>query len=106
VIDLVRDEVDSLVTHGITEAELERAKGHLKGSLVLSAEDPSSRMNRLGKQQLTTGEIISIDELIERFDRIEMDDMTSIINRILSQKDFMVTVVGPFDKGAFDRYAA
>ena len=29
---------------------------HLKGSLVLSAEDPSSRMNRLGKQQLTTGD--------------------------------------------------
>ena len=106
VIDIVRGEVDSLVTSGITEAELERAKGHLKGSLVLSAEDPSSRMNRLGKQQLTTGEIISIDELIEKFDRIEMDDMTSIINRIFSQKDFLVTIVGPFEKGAFDRNAA
>ena len=106
VIDLVRGEVDSLVTSGITDVELERAKGHLKGSLVLSAEDPSSRMNRLGKQQLTTGEIISIDELIEKFDRIEMDDMKSIIDRIFSQKDFLVTIVGPFDEGAFDRYAA
>src|SRR3712207_7874919 len=56
-------------SEGITEAEFERAKGHLKGSLVLSGEDPGSRMNRLGRQQLTTGEILSIDELIERFDR-------------------------------------
>jgi predicted Zn-dependent peptidase len=94
------------VTDGITEAELKRAKGHLKGSLVLSAEDPSSRMNRLGKQQLTTGEIISVDELIERFERIEMTDMKAIIDRVLADKDYLVTIVGPFDEGAFDRYAA
>jgi predicted Zn-dependent peptidase len=106
VIDLIRAEIDSLVTDGITEAELKRAKGHLKGSLVLSAEDPSSRMNRLGKQQLTTGEIISIDELIERFERIEMADMKAIIDRVLADKDYLVTIVGPFDEGAFDRYAA
>jgi predicted Zn-dependent peptidase len=106
VIDIVRTEIDSLVTNGITEAELERAKGHLKGSLVLNAEDPSSRMNRLGRQQLTTGEIVSVDELIKRFERIQMDDMRRIIDRILGQMNHLVTIVGPFDEDAFDSYAA
>ena len=106
VIDIVRTEIDSLVANGITEAELDRAKGHLKGSLVLSAEDPSSRMNRLGRQQLTTGEIVSVDELIKRFDRIQMDDMSRIIDRILGQMNHLVTIVGPFDEDAFDSYAA
>jgi predicted Zn-dependent peptidase len=106
VIDIIRNEIASLVSDGITEDELRRAKGHLKGSLVLSAEDPSSRMNRLGKQQLTTGEIISVDELIARFERIEMNDMRAVIDKVLGRKDYLVTIVGPFEEGAFDRYAA
>jgi predicted Zn-dependent peptidase len=106
VIDIVRGEVDAIVRDGITEAELERARGHIKGSLVLSAEDPGSRMNRLGRQQLTTGEILSIDELIAKFDAVEMDDVTRVANRVLGSKSFRVTVVGPFDEDAFDRYAA
>ena len=106
VIDIVRGEVDAIVRDGITEAELERARGHIKGSLVLSAEDPGSRMNRLGRQQLTTGEILSIDELIAKFDAVEMDDVTRVANRVLGSKNFRVTVVGPFDEDAFDRYAA
>ncbi|MGH2736919.1 MAG: M16 family metallopeptidase [Actinomycetota bacterium] len=106
VIDIVRTEFASLVDEGVTDAELKRAKGHLKGSLVLSAEDPGSRMNRLGKQQLTTGEIVSIDELIERFDGISLDDMRRVIDMVLRDSRFQVTVVGPFEEDAFDRYAA
>ena len=106
VIDLIRDEVRSVATDGITEAELERAKGHVKGSIVLSSEDPGSRMTRLGKQQVTTGEILSIDELIERYDRITMDDIRRVATSVLSGSDFQITVVGPFDADAFDRDAA
>jgi predicted Zn-dependent peptidase len=106
VMDIVRSEIDKLLTDGITEAEFERAKGHIKGSLVLSGEDPGSRMNRLGRQQLTTGEILSIDELIDRFDRLEIDDVHRVANTVLGPQSFRVTVVGPFEQGAFDQYAA
>jgi predicted Zn-dependent peptidase len=106
VIDIALSEVDSILTDGVTQAEFDRAKGHVRGSLVLSSEDPGSRMNRLGKQQLTTGEILSIDELIERFDRLTMDDVARVADLVLGSRNFQVTVVGPFDEGAFDRYAA
>ncbi len=106
VIDLVRAEIESIVQKGITDAELARSKGNVKGSLVLSSEDPGSRMNRLGRQQLTTGEILSIDELIARFDAIDMDDIRRVVETVLASAEFQVTVVGPFDENAFDRYAA
>jgi predicted Zn-dependent peptidase len=106
VIDIIRGEIDDILTTGVTKAEFDRAKGHVRGSLVLSSEDPGSRMNRLGKQQLTTGEILSIDELIARFDRLEMDDVARVAQMVLGSSAFQVTVVGPFDEGAFDRYAA
>ena len=106
VIDIALAEVDSVVTKGITEAELERAKGHVKGALVLSSEDPGSRMNRLGKGQITTGEILSIDELIEKFDSLTMDDIRRVGDAVLGGSRMRVTIVGPFEENAFDRYAA
>ncbi len=106
VIDIVRGEIDSILNDGITPAELARAKGHVRGALVLSSEDPGSRMNRLGKQQLTTGEIVSIDEMIDRFDAINLDDVKRVAQDVLGSGIFRVTVVGPFDEDAFDRYAA
>lgn len=106
VMDIVRAEIDSIVSNGITEAELERAKGHVKGSLVLSSEDPGSRMNRLGRQQITTGEILSVDEMIERYDNIGMDDVRRVASEVLGSGRYSVTVLGPFEEGAFDRFAA
>lgn len=106
VMDIFRTEIASLVSDGITEAELARAKGHVKGALVLSSEDPGSRMNQLGRQQLTSGEILSIDELIDRFDRLDMDDIDRVIAEVLDSGEWQTTVVGPFDEGAFDENAA
>jgi predicted Zn-dependent peptidase len=106
VMDIVFSEVDSILREGISESEFERAKGHIKGSLVLSSEDPGSRMNRLGRQQLTTGEILSIDEMIAKFDALQMEDVARVADSVLGSGGWQVTVVGPFDEGAFDRYAA
>lgn len=106
VIDIVSEQLSLAVEEGISEAELDRAKGHLKGSLVLSSEDPGSRMMRLGKSQLTTGEILSIDELIARVDAVTMDDVRRVSSAILGGDRKRVTVVGPFDEDAFDRFAA
>ncbi|MEA2447533.1 MAG: hypothetical protein QOK47_1170 [Actinomycetota bacterium] len=106
VIDIIHEEIQKILADGITEAELDRAKGHVKGALVLSSEDPGSRMNRLGRQQLTTGEILSIDELIEKFERLEMEDLRRVADHVLGSDRYQVTVVGPFDENAFDRFAA
>ncbi len=106
VLDIVQGEFGSILADGITDAELERAKGHLKGSLVLSSEDPGSRMNRLGKQQVTNGEILSVDELIGKIDGLEMTDIRRVAEMVFGSGSPRVTVVGPFEEGAFDRYAA
>ena len=106
VIGIVRAELASILKNGITKTELERAKGHLKGSLVLASEDPGSRMTRLGKAQLTTGEILSIDELIDRIERLQMDDVRRVADTVIGSGTQRVTVVGPFDEDAFDRHAA
>ena len=52
------------VARGPHREELERAKGHMKGSLVLSLEDPGGRMSRLGKSEIAHGEILSVSQML------------------------------------------
>ncbi len=106
VLDIVFEEIGAIVDKGITQSEFERARGHLRGSLVLASEDPSSRMNNIARQQLTTGEILSIDELIERYEAVTMDDVKRVTKAVFGTNRYQVTVVGPFEADAFDRFAA
>src|SRR5205807_2634867 len=85
---------------GLTEEEFLRAKGHMKGAFVLSLEDTSGRMSRLGKSELAQGEILSVDETLERIDAVSLDDARRVAERVFTQP-MALSVIGPFDEGAF-----
>ncbi len=59
-----RAELAKVAADGITEEELERGKGQLRGGLVLGLEDSGSRMSRIGKAELVHDELLGIDEVI------------------------------------------
>jgi predicted Zn-dependent peptidase len=106
VLSIVRDELDRVIADGLTEEELERGKGHLKGSLVLGLEDTSGRMSRLGKSELTSGEILSIDEIVRRVDEVTDTDVQAVAKEVLGGGPRALALIGPFDEEGFDRYIA
>jgi predicted Zn-dependent peptidase len=88
-------ELESIAEHGITQAELERGQGMLRGGLVLGLEDTSSRMNRLGKSEVAYGELLSIDDLLGRVAAVTLDDVRAVAADLLSAPRTL-TVMGPF----------
>ncbi|MEW6554933.1 MAG: pitrilysin family protein [Actinomycetota bacterium] len=96
VLELIKEEIDLLLERGISEEELERAKGHIKGNLVLSLEDSGSRMTRLGKAEICAGEILSLDELLRRIDVITTDDVRKLARDLFGARRLVATVIGPF----------
>ncbi len=96
VLDLIKEEIDLLLEKGITAAELERAKGHIKGNLVLSLEDSGSRMTRLGKAEICQGEILSLDELLRRVDAVAEEDVRKLAKDLFGSRKLVVTAIGPF----------
>ena len=61
-------ELDRLRRDGLSDAELEAAKGHLTGSLAMSLETSASRMRRLGRAEMVEGDVPSLDELVARIE--------------------------------------
>jgi predicted Zn-dependent peptidase len=98
VVDLIRRELADVAEHGLTAAEFDRAKGHMKGALVLSQEDPGGRMSRLGKSEIGHGEILTLSQMLRRVDAVSLEDARHVAERVLSQP-MSLTVLGPFRKG-------
>jgi len=94
VLETVRAELAKLATHGITDEELARGKGQLRGGLVLGLEDSASRMSRLGKAELVYDELLSIDEVIERIDAVTVDQVRELAAELFAQPE-VLAVVGP-----------
>lgn len=93
---LIRTELESVRADGITEVELARAKGQLRGSLVLGLEDTSSRMSRLAKAELLSGELPSLSEVLRRIDAVTADEVHLLAQDLFSQP-LSASAVGPFD---------
>jgi predicted Zn-dependent peptidase len=97
VLAICREEVEKITNHGITAEELDRGKGQLRGSLVLGLEDTGSRMSRIGKAELVYGDLLSVDDIIDRIDGVTLDEVSAVAAEVLAAKPTLA-VVGPFDE--------
>jgi predicted Zn-dependent peptidase len=83
---------------GVTEDELKRAKDHLKGSLMLSLESTSSRMNRLAKHELHFGSFLTLDQMLGAIDRVKHDEVQALVAELLDEDQLALTTLGPLDR--------
>ena len=96
VLSIVSAEVAKVVESGLTDAELDRGKGQVRGGIVLGLEDPSSRMTRLGKSELVYPGLEPVDEVLAAIDAVSHDDIRAIATEILTRPK-VLAVVGPYD---------
>ncbi|ANE47584.1 zinc protease [Paenibacillus swuensis] len=97
VLKITMEVMQDIARNGITDNELQKGKEQLKGSLILSLESTSSRMNRLGKNELMLGRHYTLDQIIERIDAVSMDDLRSLYGTIFGNP-FAMAMVGQSDQ--------
>jgi predicted Zn-dependent peptidase len=105
VLDLCREQLALVAKDGITDGELRRSKGQMRGSLVLGLEDTGSRMSRLGKGELVHGELLSVDEVLSRIDAVTLDDVHAVAQDVLT-RPLSLGVLGPFGDKDFSEAIA
>lgn len=102
-LDLIDEEIAAVVEGGITDDELERARGSVRGSLALAMEDPNSRMVRLGRDELVGAEHLTVDERIEKIEAVELDDVRLVAETILTGPR-VIGAVGPVDSSILEEH--
>ncbi len=74
-IEVIKDELRRVYDNGITELELSRTREQAKSNILMGLESTGTRMNRLGRGELTYGCAPDTDELMARYDAVTLDDV-------------------------------
>jgi predicted Zn-dependent peptidase len=106
VIEIIRQVLSDVAEHGMTHEEINRAKGAVKGSLVLSQEDSGSRMSRIGKNEIVYGHVMGFDEILQEISSVTHEDVRKVASEFLT-KTPTLALVGPFkSESTFEKVLA
>jgi len=94
VIRSVLAEFRRLKDEPLSDAELRRAKDHLKGATLLALEGSSSRMNSLARYHLYFNRHFTTEELIAMLERVTADDVQRIAGEFFAPERLAASVVG------------
>jgi predicted Zn-dependent peptidase len=98
VLKMLRAELDNLLDGGVFEDELQRAKDKWISSIVLSSESTFSRMRSLASDWVTEGRLVSVEEEIERVEKITVDDVNRALHRFPMRDKQVLTALGPLSE--------
>ena len=97
VATVAQEVLAEVASDGITDAECARAKGSLRGGLVLGLEDSGSRMNRIGRSELNYGNHRTVSDTLLRIDAVGTDEVRRVAADLLA-RPFGAAVVGPYER--------
>ena len=101
VAELIIHEMLSL-KDTLTEDELDKAKRHLKGNMILGLESTNSRMNNIARQEIYFRRYISPDEISKAVDVVSMKQIRELSERLLAKRSLSITAYGPLQKDVLD----
>lgn len=96
-IRLIIHEYDVLVSDGITDEELQRAKEFLKGRITLSLEDTEELAHFYGKQKLLLPEVRDLPEYFAEIEKVTKDRVEALARKLLTHDLLRLVVIGQED---------
>ena len=102
VVRLVLDELRDLRDAGPKVDELELAKEHLKGSLMLALESTSSRMSNLARQEIYFGRQLTLEETLKGIGRVTRRQVHDVARDVTSGRRLGFAAVGRIERLRLD----
>lgn len=97
VIQLVLEEFRRFKEEPIPTEELERAKDQLKGNILLGLESSSARMSNLARQEMYFQHYFSVEELIDRVNKVTPASVQAMSRHIFQKDRLAVALLGRLD---------
>ncbi len=94
LVDVVVEELRGVKAAPVLDAELQRAKDHLKGSLMLSLENTASRMSHIARQEIYFERQFGLDETLQGIERVTVSDVQRVAADLFKGGSLAATVLG------------
>jgi predicted Zn-dependent peptidase len=88
----------------ITDGELKKAKGFLKGNLALALEDTHDVSGFFGEQHLFLDKVLTPEEIYKKVDAVSLNDINFEAKKLFVPDRLNLAIIGPFkDKEKFKK---
>ncbi|MBC8018040.1 MAG: insulinase family protein [Verrucomicrobia bacterium] len=94
VIDIALAEMVKLKREPVTQTELDSAREQIKGKLLMSLESSDSLMTRLAKNIIYLGRHQPIENILEGFDAVSIQDVMNIAGTLFDGECLNLEVMG------------
>jgi predicted Zn-dependent peptidase len=94
VFRLVAKEFRALKREAVGAEELQRAKDHLKGSIILSLESTTARMSNLARQEIYFGRFFAVEEILASIAAVERESLVELAREFFQPQLVAAAVVG------------
>jgi predicted Zn-dependent peptidase len=98
IIEELKRIFDNLYTRGFCEDEVELAKSYIIGNLLLSLENSTNRMLRIGREFGYLNKITPVEKTVEKIKSIKVDEINGLLRDYLDLKRYSVSAIGPVDE--------
>ena len=96
--EIIGRELASLRTDGASGEELQRAKEHVKGRMVLGLEATAARMSRISRAVLHNVPLLSLDEMLARVDAVSAEDLAELADELYDPGRLSAACIGPSEE--------
>jgi len=96
VIQAILDEFTRLVDEKVSDAELQRAKDHLAGGILLGLETSDALGGFYGMQEILKNEMATPDELLKSIQAVTSTEIQSVAKDIFVNRGLNMVMIGPY----------
>ncbi|MDC7786393.1 pitrilysin family protein [Rhodoplanes sp. TEM] len=95
--ELMRVVVDEMeaAAHGLTEAEVARAKAQMKSGLLMALESSGARAEQLARQMIIHDRVMPVEEIVARVDAVTVESARAAGRALLARSRPAVAALGP-----------
>ena len=94
VLEIIKNEFNDIRENGITESELQKSKNQFLSMLTFSLESSKGKMSRMANSYLLYDKVIDIDEIIEKIEKITLEDIKKTAEYLFQEEYYSYTVLG------------
>jgi predicted Zn-dependent peptidase len=102
-ISAIMVELKRLKDEPVSADELQRTRGRMRASLILSLEDSGSRLSAMAGNEIVERRFIPLEETVARIEAVTAEDVQRLANEIFKPDAFAVTALGNLKGFKFKR---
>ena len=92
---LIQRELTKLAETPVSARMLASAKHQLKGSIVLGMESTTNRMQRLGRVELTYGQVVPLDRVVQEIDAVTSEGVRQLAAELFAPERMTTVALLP-----------